>query len=171
MQVYSFFCLAEQPMAVQMVTSPLWLCLSTLNTPLIPLTVFVQRSSPFWLLGSPAGPAAQAWWSCRLDWTLPLPRPRSPPHVLSWLLCRCLAAFCLFGRKVVCKERDLKTSYLHTDRVANSLSLHTWLSYCLRDASAPLRDPLLVGLCGQVFGHTRWAPSQMQKQLSESPFS
>lgn len=69
------------------------------------------------------------------------------------------------------RERDLKTSYLHTDHVANSLSLHTWLSYRLRDASAPSRDPLLVGLCGQVFGHTCWAPSQMQKQLNESPYS
>ena len=41
---------------------------------------------------------------------------RSPPHVSSWLVYRCLSVLCLFGRKVACRERDLKTKYLHVNR-------------------------------------------------------
>ena len=33
---------------------------------------------------------------------------RSPPQVSSWLVYRCLSVLCLFGRKVACRERDLK---------------------------------------------------------------
>ena len=41
---------------------------------------------------------------------------RSPPQVSSWLVYRCLSVLCLFGRKVACRERDLKTKYLHVNR-------------------------------------------------------
>lgn len=156
--------LAEQPMAVHTVTSPLRLRLSMLNAPLIPSTV--GRLITIVSLLAPGKPSRtrhsglvvlQTWPGS------PLPGPRSPPHVLSWPVCRCLAVLCLFGRKVACRERDLKTSYLHVNHVPSSLCLHTWPSQLRREASAPL---LTLSWWVSVAGSLRTLASHHLRVLS-----
>lgn len=104
-QVYSFL-LAEQPMAVHTVTSPLRLRLSFhVERPLIPSTAgrLITIVSPF---GSQLQQDPPLGLGGPADLARPLCRGPRSPHALSWPVCRCLAVLCLFGRKVACRERE-----------------------------------------------------------------
>lgn len=132
--------LAEQPMAVHTVTSPLRLRLSMLNAPLIPSTV--GRLITIVSLLAPGKPSRtrhsglvvlQTWPGSPSAGTL-----LSPSRlVLACLsVSRCVVSFWKEGSMQ--RERDLKTSYLHVNRVPSSLCLHTWPSQLRCEASAPL---------------------------------